>query len=115
MNHLFLSFTKKGDPLSNTKPIEVNSSKEFREGLVQTERDLLDFEKKYGAERVLESIKAQLKYLKEWTSKGEDIKDPKLRDINMGIMASHYIESEDPNLSMNITMLSYYVSQKIDD
>ncbi len=62
-------------------------------------------------DQMLLSIAAQLDFVLEWSQKGAYLDEPRLDDLNFGLMASHSVEDLDPPLAMQL----YHLKGEIDN
>ena len=81
---------------------------QFSEELEKRIKQLSGIDQKFR-DRMIDSIEAQLDYLKNWSKNGCDLNDPKLKDLNFGLLAGKSIDDFDPQLGEDLVDLANYI------
>ena len=89
---------------------DVKNIIQFNKELEKCIKQLSGIDPKFR-DRMIESIEAQLDYLKNWSKNGCDLNDSKLNDLNFGLLAGKSIDDFDPQLGEDLVDLANYVDE----
>jgi len=84
---------------------------EFQRALAKADEACKRFDAAYPGDRMIQSILAQLDFIKEWENAGRDWTDVRLKKLNFGLLASKGIDAEDRTLAQLLYEIANYIDE----
>jgi len=84
---------------------------EFRPSVNKADEACKRFGTVYPGDRLIQSILAQLDFLKKWDDSGGDWTDDRLKKLNFGLLASKGIDAEDRTVAQILYELANYIDE----
>jgi hypothetical protein len=86
------------------------STQAFRDDVEAAIAGVAMFVASHPGDQMLRSIKAQLAFVIDWSSGGAHLEDPRLDELNFGVMAAHAVADLDDLLPFSL----YSIASEID-
>lgn len=91
---------------------DIKTNDQFEQELEKCIKHMSGFDASYK-DRMFNSIEMQLNYLQDWSNKGFNLHDPKLLDLNFGLLAGKTFDDIDPKLCEDLIDLANYVDDML--